>query len=174
MGGNSRFERWVKASFVTARYESFMPATVQGLGQIDHMLYAEDQRLVSQAPENAEPSALTLHITLSHLWVLGAYEVLRTMHQRCREGSGVDESVRDLLRKFERLRVPLAKFEPAGRHRATDTKIAYPALNTQHGVAWQVADDVFIPRGQLSEEFLSLLERKRQESVRQDGGAKAL
>jgi hypothetical protein len=173
MDVRSRFERWVKASFVTARYEHFMPATVQGLGRIDQILYVEDQRLVSEPLESAEPSDLTLHITLSHLWVLGAYEVLRTIHQRCREGGGVDESVRDVLRRFERLRIPLAKFEPAGRHKETDTKIAYPALNAQYGVAWQVAEDVFIPRGELSDEFLMLLEGKRQENVGEDGGANA-
>ena len=174
MDVSSRFERWVKASFVTARYEDHIPVTIQGLGRIDQLLYAEDQRLVSQPLENAEPSALTLHITLSHLWVLGAYEALRTIHQRCREGTGVDEPVRDVLRRFERLRIPLAKFEPSGRHRETDTKIAYPAINAQYGVAWQVANDVFIPRGELSDEFLVLLEGKRQANAGENGGANAL
>jgi hypothetical protein len=72
-----------------------------------------------------------------------------------------DEALTTLLRKFERLRMPLAKFEAAGRHKKTDLKIAYPALNSQHGIAWQVSENTFISRGELADEFLALLESWR-------------
>ena len=56
--------------------------------------------------------------------------------------------------------MPLAKFEPAERHQKTDFHIAYPVLNSDYGVAWQVSEDAFISRGELADQFLHLLEGK--------------
>ena len=64
---------------------------------------------------------------------------------------------RDAKHIFERVRMPLAKMATANRYKA-DSPIAYPALNMRHGIAWQVREDVFITRFELSETFLSFLE----------------
>lgn len=164
MNDEPRFHRWVRASFVTAQYEKFMPVTVQGLGRLDQDLFEQDKLVLAGggafAPEG-DLGALSYHVTLSYLWVLGAYEVLRAINQRGMESGHADQEVLKVLRQFERLRMPLAKFEAARRHRPTDSKIAYPALNSDHGVAWEVAENVFISRGVLSGEFLALLEAKR-------------
>lgn len=157
----SRFGRWVKASYATAQYERFMPVTIQGLGKLDQDLVIQDRLLIAGLGPFAldgDPMELSRHLTLSYLWVLGAYEVLRAINQQCKESHGASPAVLHVLRQFERLRMPLAKFEPAYRHRNTDSKIAYPALNSEYGIAWEVAPDVFIPRGALSDELLALLE----------------
>jgi len=164
MNDEPRFHRWVRASFVTAQYEEFMPVTVQGLGRLDQDLFEQDELILAGggafAPEG-DLGALSYHITLSYLWVLGAYEILRVINQRDMQSGHSDQEVLKVLRNFERLRMPLAKFEAARRHRHTDSKIAYPVLNSEHGVAWELADSVFISRGVLSGEFLALLESKR-------------
>ena len=142
----------------------YMLVTIQGLGRLDHDLHASDRELLSSTGAfhpDGDVGALSYHITLSYLWVLGAYEVIRAMNQRRREANEDDQGLVALLRKYERVRMPLAKFEPAGRHENTDSKIAYPVLNSEHGVGWQVAPDVFITRGELSDAFLSWLESKR-------------
>ena len=112
---------------------------------------------------SSDLGALSYHITLSYLWVLGAYEIIRSIRQRNKKAGLNDEKLTSLLRKFERLRMPLAKFEPANRHKRTDSEIAYPALNDLHGITWQISEEVFISRGELANEFLSLLEGWRNE-----------
>jgi hypothetical protein len=159
---SSRFHRWVSASHRLARYEPFMVPTVQGLGRLDDLLAAKDARYVADEgylSENYGILDLSDHITLSYLWVLGAYEIVRVLHQRERgSDSPLAISINVLLRQFARLRMPLAKFEPAERHEKTDSHIAYPVLNSAHGIAWQVSEDTYISREELAVQFLRLLE----------------
>lgn len=73
----------------------------------------------------------------------------------------------DLKHEIERLRIPLAKFEPARRF-ATDSPIAYPALMGRDlGVAWHLGPDTFVSRRELSDALLSLVEDIRSR-VQQD------
>jgi hypothetical protein len=157
-----RYPRWVVASHRLARYETFMVPTLQGLGRLDEQLANRDDCYVTGQGYIREGFGLldfSDHITLSYLWVLGAYEVVRVIAERERNGqTGFAVGIAGLLRQFERVRIPLAKFEPAKKHRDTDSHIAYPALNETYGVAWQVAEDTYISRGELSEGLLSVLE----------------
>jgi hypothetical protein len=143
-----------------------MTPGVQGLGKLDAVFSARDAaylQLPQRERESVERSVeLTERFTESYPWVLGAYEIIRTMDQRVRENAGLvnDETsrlIRDAKHKFERVRVPLAKFEAAKRHSDTDSSVAFPALNPQHGIAWCVADNVFVTRRELSECFMALL-----------------
>jgi hypothetical protein len=161
-----RYAEWVRLSHRAARFEKFMTSAIQGLGKLDAVLSAKDTaylQLPQQERESIERSIeLTERFTESYLWVLGAYEIIRTMDQRVRENAGlVNEAtcqlIRDAKHKFERVRVPLAKFEAARCHSDTDSSVAFPALNPQHGIAWCVADDVFVTRRELSECFMALL-----------------
>ena len=63
--------------------------------------------------------------------------------------------VRDLKLRMERLRVPLAKMGAAKRH-PTDNPIAYPAIDLELGIAWQVAKDTLISRHELPDALLEL------------------
>jgi hypothetical protein len=106
-------------------------------------------------------------LTLSYLWVLGAYEIVRTLDQRTREASAgtpspVAERITATKHLFERVRIPLAKFK-AARRNPNDSPIAYPAVSPVHGIAWLVADNSFISRRQLSDAFLALLSDLRAE-----------
>jgi hypothetical protein len=157
-----RGHRWVRASHSLTRYEIFMVPTVQSLGRFDEALAAKDALYVAGEGYLAADSDILNfndHVTLSYLWVLGAYEVVRVIDQRERGNKtpGAAE-INAVLRKFSRLRMPLAKFEAERRHQDTDAHIAYPALNAHCGVAWQVAEGTFISRGELADQFLSWLE----------------
>lgn len=172
MKNTQRFHRWINASFYTAQFDKFMPITVQGLGHIDHDLVFNDAKVLEKGitayPSNeTEAVELNHHITLSYLWVLGSYEVIRSMHQKIDKTSYAAASIGKLKTQFARLRVPLAKFEPAEKYKKTDSRIAYPTLNSDHGISWQVAENIFISRQSLSDAFLSLLEelRTKQEQV---------
>jgi hypothetical protein len=163
-----RYVRWVKASKVLEKARPYMLVVAQGLGRLDAKLISEDAR-PTQAPGDpvaatAEGLRLMDHLTLSYLWVLGAYELVRTIDQRCREDPSLfppptKAQLTSLKHLFERLRIPLAKMEPAKRYRQTDGPIAFPAIHQTRGLAWQVSSDHFIPRRDLSDALLAFLEQ---------------
>lgn len=175
MSEDSRLEQWVKASISTAKFDAFMMPNIQSLGRLDVNLILEDRRLIKNFDKNRNDLeanvALTDHVTTSYLWVLGAYEAVRTMTQRTHENKElVSESMRQefvrVKKAFNRVRVPLAKMEPAGAHKATDSHIAYPGFDFKSGVAWRVSEDTIITRRDLSDQFLDLLEQQRSEQIR--------
>lgn len=161
-----RFERWVNVSHALARFHPFLVILVQGLGRLDAKLIFED---TLQLPENTqaeiEMAALrrTENHTLSYLWVLGAYELVRTIAEKSRQDPSLQSSeahhlLSDLEVDLERLRIPLAKLEPAKRHKNTDFSIAFPATHPKKGFAWQVAEGVYISRRDLADSLLHYVE----------------
>jgi hypothetical protein len=163
-----RQERWVRTSFAAARVEQWLVPLVQGLGRLDVRLIGEDERILalSEAQRTTETELLGFDElrTSSYLWVLGAYEVVRTLHQRVQAegGDAWADRIGDLKRRFARLRMPLAKLVPASAH-PTDSAVAYPASHVEDGTAWQLADGVFITRRELSDTLLNLLEEMRDD-----------
>lgn len=160
-----RLERWVKASHAAGRYEPFMVQPIQGLGKLDVSLIETDRKIVdsiSSNPESIESSLeLTEQLTQSWLWVLGGYEIVRTISEFTSKSEDLQVDVRNKIagtkKSFARIRMPLAKFQAATKHK-TDSHTAYPALNTTKGVAWQIATDCTITRRELSDDLLDMLE----------------
>ena len=165
----TRNQRWKRSSIALLQIEPFMMHTVVELGRIDSDLFVKDigfrKLRTTLEGSSDEWVQLTESITLAYLWVLGTYEVIRTIDQRYKELGLSAERERSLKLKqiFERLRIPLAKLEPAKRHKETDFSFAYPALNESHGIAWKVSDTTVISRGELSSAFLEFLESLRSE-----------
>ena len=167
---NNREEQWIRASHGLNRVEAFMIPVLQGLGRLDCHLIAQDERFArlseSERSTIQESILLTDQFTLSYLWVLGAYEFVRTLNQRCHSdrnlfGDSITKRIRELKHQIERLRIPLAKMEPARRH-PNDNPIAYPAISRDHGIAWQLTPDDFISRKELSEVLLLLVSDIRE------------
>lgn len=165
-----RFERWLKVSIGLARFDPFLPDLVQSLGKMDATLCETDVSLVEKYKQggnaNVDYEVIQGHLTHSYLWILGSYEVIRTLTQSIKEKKSDDpaevlERFQNAKKRFSRLRIPLAKFEAAKAHNKTDFKIAYPGFAYQIGIAWQVSDDVVISRQELSDLFLETLEFTR-------------
>lgn len=165
-----RFERWLKVSIGLARFDPFLPSLVQSLGKMDATLCETDVSLVEKYRQggnaNEDYEMIQGHLTHSYLWILGSYEVIRTLTQSIKENKSDDpaevlERFQNAKKRFARLRIPLAKFEVAKAHNKTDFKIAYPGFAYQIGIAWQVSDDVVISRQELSDLFLETLEFTR-------------
>jgi hypothetical protein len=144
-----------------------MVVVAQGLGRLDISLMAEDREFVADFEKNRESLEenikLNVRFTTSYLWVLGAYELVRTICQRQEEQKPdqpeqLAKDFRELKKTFNRIRVPLAKMEPASAHKTTDSHIAYPALHRAKGIAWQVSDADFINRDDLADQLLAKLE----------------
>lgn len=157
-----RYTKWVNVSIKLAAFDTFMVVTVQGLGKLDAKLIKEDEAIIQNGSSSSPFGDISDHLTLSYLWVLGAYEIIRSLDQRTRSNTGFFPNYRESLRQlkwdFERIRIPLAKFEPAKKHKDTDSHIAYPWLNTALGVAWQVSEDTWITRRELSDSMLNIFE----------------
>jgi hypothetical protein len=160
---NERLTRWIHASHAAlSRIEVHMIPPTQDLARLDDELLAMDEAVADNSLE-AVLTAFDLNtrrFALSRLWVLGAYELARTVEARLRPYRGQalhDHAVR-LKRRFERLRVPLAKFESASRH-PDDWPIAYPGYRPgSRSVGWLVADSEFIERNELADALLDFLE----------------
>ena len=176
---SERHRRWMKASNALGAIELFTVPIVRGLGKLDAKLIAEEKRfseLPSELQETShEQEALNECYVLSFLWVLGAYEMIRTLDQRCQDYPWlVDEPlvasrIKSIKRSFERLRVPLAKMEQARRYKDTDYPIAYPTSCTELGTSWHVSDTLVISRRELSDKFLDLIEDMASSAERHAG-----
>ncbi|HIF9218059.1 TPA: hypothetical protein ACX6QF_003603 [Photobacterium damselae] len=165
---SERYKRWVDASPVVQEFDDFMMVTLQGLGKLDARLVVEDANFLATGKPSNPFGDLSDHITQSYLWVLGAYEIVRSLDQRAREDERFYPEYKDNLQRlkhsFERIRIPLAKFEAARRHRDTDSHIAYPGFNYATGVSWRVAENTWVDRRVLSDEMLVLLEQIKQKT----------
>lgn len=84
-----RYAEWARLSHRAAGFETFIVIAIQGLGKLDAQLTARDAaflKLPQAKRESIEVSGdLTERFTSSYLWVLGVYEIVRTLDQRCRE-----------------------------------------------------------------------------------------
>jgi hypothetical protein len=168
---SERFNRWVRASEGLALIHEHLVVTAQGLGRLDTRLVTETLRFVDISQQQLtiasldhEPTAFfNDHILFSYLWVLAAYELARSVDQRCREEPALfsvefSRAIKSTKLAFERIRIPLAKFEPARRHHGTDRAIAWPAVHNDLGVGWRVSNDIYVSRRQLADNLLSTLE----------------
>jgi hypothetical protein len=181
------FTRWVNASFSVSRaikdpLGSHLMFQIQALGRLDAKLRPLDAHfggMVAHPPEASDAVGVALAFTdfldQSRLWVLGAYELVRTLdecirHSLWRPPEGVRDDVRVAKRALARVRIPLAKFQAAGRARSAlpGDLLPQPVLATGVGCAWAVgptADDIVTRLG-LSDAVLDLFERARREDPR--------
>ena len=173
---NDRYRQWVDASAAMGAVDQFIVPLVQGLGRFDCHLIREDARFAAlsqdESSSSRETALLADRFTLSYFWILAAYELVRSLDQRWRIGAATmpDEfasRIAALKRKMERLRIPLLKMETPRRF-PTDSTMAYPTNSTGFGIAWHVAEDMYITRRELSDQLLGCLAdfKKRQTPTR--------
>jgi hypothetical protein len=171
---NSRVQRWTDASFGLVKADQWLVIVVQGLGRLDVDLFNE--MLITAANIDAHITApntvseqqiaqFDRHIYQSFLWVLAAYEFVRTLDQICRTdrtiyGDALSKDVNHFKHRIERLRIPLAKLEL--RKNPKVRQIAYPVWVPHKGVAWQLDPSTVIARVDFSEELLSLVEKLKE------------
>lgn len=163
-----RIKRWVTAARIFTPVELPLSFLGSSLGKLDVELISKDITLAKQACK-IEGGGMIIafgeELTLSYLWVLGAYEFVRVLSQRAREEEPFFKTqfpqVDRVKRNFERLRIPLAKLEPAKRHKKTDFRIPFPIFDhKRQSTAWAVGPGVCISRRELADELLDLLEGK--------------
>jgi hypothetical protein len=166
----SRKDKWRDISLQSFWFDNDLQELVwliQMLGQDDSKLYEYDQMLNHDSPNilAGNPTLVVddmLHemVWKSYTWVLAAYELIRTMNKKLKTEDPTAEITsksQQLKNEFERLRVPMAKFEPAKKHMKTDYKFPQWCTQPGRGLCWAVADGVVIPRMELSDALISFL-----------------
>lgn len=140
---------------------------LQMLGREDVALWAYDQALNMDSiniqagkPSDAVDDLLHSMVWRSYTWILSAYELVRTINQRLDSrysDSAFVSKFSELKKEFARIRIPLAKFEPAKKHKATDYTFPRGCMQPGRGLCWAVADNVVISRTELSDALIALL-----------------
>ena len=167
--------RWVNASLTFSHVGQvplggWLVYQIQAAGRLDGRLRVLD-RTYGSARERIRGQIdlmLTDYFDLSRLWVLDAYELIRTLDECVRRGvwapsAEVAEQVKGVKQRLAQVRVPLAKFESSGKSSGEGTPgdlVATPALGQGIGAAWSVggASPRFVSRRELSDAVLALLE----------------
>ena len=142
-----------------------MIIVVQGLGRVDELLRSVDVQIAPYAARKEDPPGMdpTIHVTQSYLWVLGVYEITRTVAQRGTTDPSLFsehdlDRIQGLKKQFARIRMPLAKLEPARPYRHTDYEVPWPGFSQEHGVFWELSPGVVISRTELADSFVDLFE----------------
>lgn len=156
-----RNKRWVDCSHSIGVHNFWSVSTLQHLGALDARLINDDIEVSKTGFPKNPYNDLSDHVTTSYLWVLGMYELIRTLGEFAKTPDSplnfVHGEINAYKKKINRLRIPLAKMQAANSNR-DDSPIAYPGVNRDHGMAWQLGENVWITRRELSDEALSLFE----------------
>jgi len=175
-----RLGKWIKISHQISYGNAVLAHTIQSLGSYDLELIERADAIIpgfidyidtsNRGPRTVEENyLLDKLISLSRLWVLGAYEDLRTSHTFALEKARIStdekfrvkaERIKNVKIIFERIRIPLAKHEPSKRHRETDSQLALPVIDKSLGLAWKINDNLVLSRRELADAFLGLYEEK--------------
>ena len=89
---------------------------------------------------------------------MGGYEFVRSLSQRLGRGTAQGEAARDVKVRFERVRIPLAKFEAAARFRATDKESPDRISRTDVGAGWIVNPSTVIYRVDLADALVAVFD----------------
>ena len=146
----NRYSEWIDASLSFISLEMFLYYRVQGLGIIDVELVEEFPNLQLKSQLEQDKLKKLRHIIISELWILGAYELIRFIDEKCkrRNKNGnytveIKEDTKTKLKNvfglFNQLRTPLAKLErPSSSEHILYSQIADSFWNENKGVGWKI------------------------------------
>lgn len=161
-------DRWRNTSWSLAGIFPPLLLVVQQLGRLDIQLRQIDISIEPYALNQQDPPNfdLTMHLTQSYLWVFGIYEIARAASQYSASNPDLFSKsdkprITTLKHDIARLRIPLAKFEPANKHRNTDYAFPMPGMSKDQGTVWTVSDNTVVSRSQLANSFLDVYENIR-------------
>jgi hypothetical protein len=148
----------------------YLSISYVGLAALDARLVQVDRTLLKNGVIDSIPlihsKKLSEHYALSGLWVLGAYELCRTLHEYTKDeknkGSRYEPyvaSIKSLKGQLAEVRIPMAKLQKPkkGRKNAPEASVAWPAFSPSKGIAWEIGDGIAVARQTLSDQFLSLM-----------------
>lgn len=115
---------------------------VQALGELDVELVEEFSKIKINSNSEEDLKKKRRYILLSKLWVLGAYELIRFLNDINKKRNFLEDGNKTKLKKilttFSKVRVPLAKFQKAGKDKTLYGGVADSFFDSEKGVGWKV------------------------------------
>lgn len=161
----TRYSEWIDNSIGLMHIEMLLVGNAQGLGILDVDLIEEFTKLKINSQLDEDRLKKLRHITLSELWVMGAYELIRLINEINKQRNFLKENTKEKLKKtltiFTEVRIPLTKFQKQGKEKRLYSKIATKNIfDPYKGVGWNFYDgknkEIFY-RKDLGDLFLELL-----------------
>lgn len=129
---NNRQNRWVNGALPIRKVNELLTVYIQGLGRIDCKLVENEKAYLSFRRDNptltdsnaSEFGKMTIQrnddTVLAQLWVMGCYEILRTLDEWIRierkmNNTETAKTANDAKKVFERVRIPLTKLKKPRR-----------------------------------------------------------
>lgn len=138
-----RFSEWVEYSYGLRFTDMLLIGNAQGLGLLDVELIKEFPEIKIISDLEKDRLKKLRHITLSELWVLGAYELIRvideiTSTRKDEISAEVIKKIKENLTLFTELRVPLAKFQKSGQKKLFSGLSSKCEFDEQLGLGWKI------------------------------------
>ena len=139
---NDRQSEWMNSSFAFMGIEMLLLGEVQALGELDVELIEELHKLKINSTLEEDLKKKRRYILLSKLWVLGAYELVRFLNDLNKKRNLLEENTKTnlggILSTFTKVRIPLAKFQKAGKDKTLYDGVADSFIDSNKGVGWKV------------------------------------
>lgn len=137
-----RQSEWMNGSFAFRSVEMLLLGEVQALGELDVELIEEFQKIKINSKLEEDLRRKRRYLLLSKLWVLGAYELIRFLNDINKKRNSLSENTKlklnEVLTTFTKVRVPLAKFQKAGKDKTLYDGVADSFIDSNKGVGWKV------------------------------------
>lgn len=167
----NRSSEWVDSSQGLRHVEMLLVGNAQGLGLLDVELIQEFPKLNFYSKLEEDRLKKLRHITLSELWVMGAYELTRLINEINKERNFINghakEKLKEVLTIFTNIRTPLAKLQKSGKEKRLFSQIATKSLfDSNKGLGWHLYDGktgTIIFRKDLSDSLLGLLKKLKED-----------
>jgi hypothetical protein len=168
-------EKWIFYSSVISKVPplQFLLPIIHMLGYQDSLLRKWESDFFSRPPSPDEQEMIAANYKMfeSYLWVLSAYEVVRTLSQRADHSKGLfsisaTKKIRETKHKLEEVRIPLAKLEP--RKIKGETALALPG-RSKDSFGWIVEPgSKFYSRCELAETVIELFKFMHEHDTDKD------
>ncbi len=139
----NRYSKWIENSLNLRWIDFLLVDNAQGLGILDVELIEEFPNLKINSSLEADRLKKLRHITISELWMIGAYELVRLID---RIANRYNSMIQDVTKKeikqtlgiFTQIRIPCIKFEKPGKEHTLYSQIADSFLDQVNGVGWKI------------------------------------
>jgi len=135
-----RQSEWMNSSFAFMGVEMLLLGEVQALGELDVELIEELHKIKINSKLEEDLKIKRRYLLLSKLWILGAYELIRFLNDINKKRNSLSENTKlnEILTTFTKVRVPLAKFQKAGKDKTLYEGVADSFIDSNKGAGWKV------------------------------------
>ncbi len=139
---SNRQTEWLNSSFSFIGVEMLLLGEVQALGELDIELIDELIKMNIGSESEEDLRKKRRYLLLSKLWVLGAYELIRFLNDIDKKRDLFSDKTKinfnEVLAIFTKVRIPLAKFQKAGKDKTLYGGVADSFIDSNKGVGWKV------------------------------------